>query len=335
MKKITALFLLIGMLLSFAAGCKEYIPPESEIREYDPDAKRECVEYRDEGIYGFGVYRDGTAVITFVNASGDIEIPSSVGGYPVTALREDLFSERSDITSVTIPESVTEIGDYAFYGCSSLNTVTLPATVSEIGTGAFNKTPWLENSTETFLIVGDGILLRYQPGDETGKPAVEVPEGVKKIGAYAFYSTPVSSVRIPEGVTSIGAYSFHHCEYLTTVAIPSTVTELGMGAFSNCGALTRAEIPEGVEVLPDAVFSECYSLSSVNIPKNTYYIGDSAFYACYLVSELTIPKTVTEIGFEAFTDTAWEKNLTGEFVVVGYGILLKYNGNQETVRIPK
>ena len=82
--------------------------------------------------------------------------------YPnsVTLIGNDAFACCSSLKSVTIPKSVTTIESQAFYNCSSLTSITIPKTVTTIESQAFEETYWLNNNKDSFVIVGDGILLQ-------------------------------------------------------------------------------------------------------------------------------------------------------------------------------
>ena len=145
-------------------------------------------------------------------------------------------------TSYTIPDSVTSIGEAAFWLCTSLTSVTIGNSVTSIGEAAF----W----------------------SCTGLTRVTIPDSVTSIGDYAFfYCTGLTSVTIPNSVTSIGSSAFSMCVSLTSVTIPDSVTSIGNGAFYFCTSLTRVTIPDSVTSIGDNAFISCTSLSDV------YYTG--------------------------------------------------------------
>ena len=211
------------------------------------------------------LYDDGELVIS---GAGDMADYQSAGSpwYKYCAI----------ITSVTISEGVTSIGDRAFSGCYALTTAEIPQGVTSIGDDAFNSCIALTSVT--------------------------IPSSVTNIGYEAFYyCVALTSVTIPAGVTSIGERTFCYCRGLTSVTIPSSVTSIGNDAFRECSALTSVVIPEGVTSIGHSTFYWCSALESVTIPANVTSIGDWAFGLCSALTSVTIPAGVTSIGESAFS----------------------------------
>jgi len=154
-----------------------------------------------------------------------------------------------------IPNSVTGIGDEAFYGCSSLTSVNIPNCVTSIGVGAFSGCSSLTS--------------------------INIPENVTSIGNSAFSRcSSLISINIPEGVTSIELSTFSRCSALTSINIPESVTSIGDYAFDGCSSLTSVTIPNSVTYIGDYAFQDCDSLTSITIPKNVTSIGNGAFSSC-------------------------------------------------------
>ncbi|MCR5782902.1 MAG: leucine-rich repeat domain-containing protein [Clostridia bacterium] len=185
-----------------------------------------------------------------------------------------LFCDGREITSLTIPDGVTSIGDSAFEGCSELTSVLIPNSVSSIGDHAFS--------------------------DCTGLTSVVIPTSVTNIGASAFDGcTGLTSVVIPESVTSIGDSAFYGCTGLTSVVIPDGVTRIECCAFCCCTGLTSMVIPNGVTRIKGGAFAGCTGLTSVVIPDSVTNIGNAAFYGCTGLTSVVIPDGVI-IGMKAF-----------------------------------
>ena len=219
---------------------------------------------------------------------------------------------------MTIPNSVTSIGESAFRSCSGLTSVTV-----DKNNGTYdsrdNCNAIIETSTNK-LIVGCNNTI--------------IPNSVTSIGEYAFYRcSGLTSVTIPNSVTSIGEYAFYRCSGLTSVTIPNSVTSIGKYAFYGCSGLTSVTvdknngtydsrdncnaiihtftnnlivgcnntiIPNSVTAIGDGAFYGCEGLTSVTIPNSVTSIGDGAFEVCSGLTSVTIPNAVTSIGKYAF-----------------------------------
>ena len=155
----------------------------------------------------------------------------------VTSIDDNAFS-TSNIVSITIPNSVTSIGNYAFNGCSGLTSITIPNSVTSIGDYAFNNCSSLTSIT--------------------------IPNSVTSIGNYAFYGcSSLTSITIPNSVTSIGTSAFYGCSGLTSITIPDSVTSIGTSAFYGCSSLTSITIPNSVTSIRGSAFSNCSKLNEI------------------------------------------------------------------------
>ena len=202
------------------------------------------------------------------------------------------------LTSLVIPDSVTNIGDYAFSGCRSLTSLVIPDSVTNIGDYAFEGCGSLSS-----LVLPDGVTsIGKCAFRECGSlSSLVLPDGVTNIGGNAFADCKsLRSVVIPNSVTSIGGGAFGGCKSLHSVVIPDSVTSIGDYAFSGCSALSSVVIPDSVSCIGNRAFSGCTSLSSLVIPDGVTSVGKYAFYDCSSLSSLVIPDSVTSIGFYAF-----------------------------------
>jgi hypothetical protein len=195
--------------------------------------------------------------------------------FPVVGIR-GAFNGYKSLTSITLPESITSIGDHAFYRCRGLVSIKIPEYVTTIGENAFYECERLDSIT--------------------------LPEGVTDIGDAAFsMCKSLTSVTIPGSVTSIGGAAFRQCTSLTSITIPDSVTSIGNDAFSECTSLASIIIPHGVTDIKEGVFLFCQSLTSIIIPDGVTGIGGNAFFICTNLTSVTIPDSVKSIGDNAFS----------------------------------
>jgi hypothetical protein len=218
------------------------------------------------------------------------------------------------IKGVTLPDTLTTIGDSAFDGCSYLTSVTIPDGVTTIGNSAFSSCSRLASVT-----IPDGVqsIGNSAFSSCTSLISVTIPGSVTTIGNYAFNRcTSLASVTIPDGGQSIGEYAFQYSG-LASVTIPDGVTIIKKGAFSNCTSLASVTIPGSVTTIEDSAFSACTSLASVTIEEGTQDRGikDKAFSGCTSLASVIIPSTVTNIGYQAFMNcTSLASVIIGESV---------------------
>lgn len=222
---------------------------------------------------------------------------------------------------IRIPETVTyagadfmvkSIGDRAFWSCHELNAVSVPSSVTYIGEAAFvwctslTKTEYA--SIEHFCSIDYNCMNSnplywskhlYINGKEVTE--IEIPNSITTIKPYTFQDCiHLTSVTIPQSVTSIKDYAFYGCSALTSVKIPDSVKEIRYYAFAGCSSLTEIDIPNSVNHLLDGAFSDCSSLTSVTLPKNIGEICNFLFQNCSSLNSIVIGNHIRSIGIEAF-----------------------------------
>ena len=202
------------------------------------------------------------------------------------------------MTSLTIPNSVTSIGNYAFYDCDSLTSLTIPNSVTSIGDYAFYDCNSLISLTIGNSVTSIGDYTFYGCNSLT---SLTIPNSVTSIGDYAFCDCDsLTSLTIGNSVTSIGDWAFGDCNRLISLTIPNSVTSIGDWAFYYCNSLTSLTIGNSVTSIGIAAFVGCYSLTTLTIPNSVTTIGHIAFSNCLNLTSLTIGNSVTSIGDEAF-----------------------------------
>ncbi len=242
--------------------------------------------------------KDGAITITgYTGPGGDVTIPGAVTGLPVTRIGTNAFYGCHNVASVTIPNSVTNIGDEAFMGCS-LTSVTIPDSVTSIGLAAFCDCESLTNVTIPDSVTRLGNAAFQQC---TSLRSVTIPNSLTNIGNAFSGCTSLRSLTIPNSVTSIADAAFWWCLGLTHVTIPNSVTSIGDQAFGCCGSLASVTIPASVTRIGTNAFLGCGSLASVTIANGVAAIGNEAFQGCASLAAVTIPESVTSIGVEPFS----------------------------------
>ena len=271
------------------------------------------VQAATSGYYTYSVsYNEARIGDVDPSISGDITIPSTLGGYPVIEIGRYAFSDCDNLTSVTIPDSVTSIGQNAFQNCDALTRVTIGKGVTSIGAEAFGYCDSLTSiavnySNITYSCDEDGVLFNKDKTEliqyPRGKARTNyiIPDSVTSIGDNAFLQCDsLTSITIPHRVTSIGVDAFMDCDSLTSVTIPDSVTSIGSSVFYDCDGLTSITIPDSVTSIGSSVFYDCDGLTSITIPDSINYIGWSAFGYCSSLVSITIPDSVTTIRRHAF-----------------------------------
>ena len=185
------------------------------------------------------------------------------------------FENFSNLTNITIPETVTSIGLCAFRNCKSLTYINIPNSVTSIDCSAFEG---CKSLTEFTIPVGVTSIEDNTFDGCTTLSAVTIPNSVTNIDYSAFCGcTNLTDIKIPFGVKNIGSHAFEKCENLSVATIPDSVTNIGFRAFYSCKSLTNIAIPNNVTNVGEEAFGSCDSLISVTIGDNVTSIEGKAF----------------------------------------------------------
>ena len=185
------------------------------------------------------------------------------------------FSYFRNLSSVTLSDSVTTIGENVFRNCTSLGSINIPDSVTSIGSYAFQ--------------------------DCSGLTSVTIGSGLTSMGSETFVNTGLRSITIPDTITDLGSVSLAGNFHLTSVTLSQNVTSIGFGVFGDCPSLTSVglegsgasiEVPSGVTSIGARVFENCSGLTSVTLSENITSIGTYAFENCTSLQSITINATV-------------------------------------------
>ena len=236
----------------------------------------------------------------------DIDIPEKLDGYTVTGLGKDSFSiddlysplyeiHLNKIHSVTIPQSVTSIGEDAFTNCRGLNSLTIDDAAISIGSWAFAQCYSLSSLSlgKKITTIGDHAF-----DDCRALTSVTIPQSVTSIGQKAFNSCiSLTTLSLGENIKTIGDSAFYYCIDLESVTIPQSVTSIGNDAFGQCHDLQSLTIKDAATSIGHRAFLGCTSLETISLGENIKTIGYHAFNSCTSINltNVTIPENVTTI----------------------------------------
>ncbi len=284
----------------------------------------------------FELNDDGTGYIISdcdENASGDLTIPDTYKFLPVIKIDNNAFRDCEKITSVSIPDSVTSIGDYSFYSCKGLAKLVIPGSVISIGENAFSCC-----TNITSITIANGLKSIGEEAFECcyGISSINLPDTLVSIGNNAFLCCPalveisvapnntkytsingvlfdkkvekliwfprgyVGSYVMPNSVKIVPYEAFSACESLTHIKISNNLPSVNYGMFIECSALLSVELHDNITEIDDYAFAYCENLSAIEIPDKVTRVGDEAFCGCQKLTEIVVPKSVSSIGVGAF-----------------------------------
>ncbi len=252
--------------------------------------------------------KDKTELILYPKGKTEVtyEIPDSV-----TSIGDEAFYSCKSLISITIPNSVTNISTEAFYGCDALTSIAIPDSVIKIGQSVFSSCKVLASIT-----IGSGlksldvsvfsycynltsITVDENNGNYCSVDGVLFNKDKTELILYPKGKTEVT-YEIPDSVTSIGDEAFYCCNSLISMIIPEGVTYIGDSAFKSCNALTSVTFPESLDYVGGYAFYWCKKLTSAILHNGVTIIGGGAFAYCDSLKIAVIPDTTQWVGSKAF-----------------------------------
>ena len=242
----------------------------------------------------------------------------------LVSVPDSAFEGCSALTDVKL-SNVTKIGERAFSGCIGLKEIILPQSLTEIGEYAFNKTALASITLpQSIDKVGNGWF-----SDCKYLETVNFDGKIKEIGNSAFIGCiSLKNIEIPSSVVNIGDSAFSGCTSLKNIEIPSSVVSIGNSAFNSCTSLKNIEIPSSVVSIGNSAFRGCSALSEVLFNEGLKTIGESAFRACKCLSSVQWPLSLEEIGAGAFAGTSFPEIYVPRSIKQGSNVFASSHGTQ-------
>ena len=253
-------------------------------------------------IYTYTLDDANRATITGYSGNATaLYIPGEIDGHEVVAIGDRAFENRTDLRTVMIPDSVTEIEAYSFNNCTNLSNVTLSKSLKYMGGRAFGsceKITQIEIPKSLDNCGNSGYASYHGPfGACSGLKKITFEEGTTEISSGLFRGcTGLEEINIPDGVTKIESSSFEDCINLVSVNISDSVIKIENETFAGCEKIESINIPDSVTEIGGSTFANCSKLSNVKLSKNLEYMGGRAFGSCEKITQIEIPKSLDNCG---------------------------------------
>ena len=236
----------------------------------------------------------------FTAATGTLLIygpPGSSGGYMNDYDEDEIpWAVHKPFIKNVVMECGMDIASYAFQDCTNLTTVTMPDTVEDIRSCAFKNTPKLTS----VKLSANLDFISTNAFSHSGLTAIELPESLTGIGTHAFEFTPLTSIEIPDSV-ELSQGAFYYCADLASVKLPADLEELIPLLFQGCTSLKTIDLPETITVIGRQAFSHS-GLTAIEIPDSVVLIDDNAFSECLSLEYVKLPASLEEAGWRCFQD---------------------------------
>lgn len=263
-----------------------------------------AADFEEDGI-SYGILSDDDRTVEVVNNNsayvGDLVIPARVQHdgvmYTVVALHFQAFFKCADLYSVSIPETVEDMGEYSFTQCTSLQEVTLPSNAVSIPDGMF----WGCSSLKK-ITLPDGVtqIGEYAFSNCSALEEINLPAGIDNIGKAAFMGTALKEFVLPDKVVDLSPFVLALTTRLEKVTLHDKLQTIGECAFQGNTAMRTVALPETLKSIAASAFAQCVALSEIRIPDGITAISDKCFYNDMALQTVVMGKAVTTIGSECF-----------------------------------
>ncbi len=266
----------------------------------------------------YGAFTDCSSLKTVLFGEGIINIPSR------------LFMNCTGLESISIPDSVTKIGEAAFYECTNLKSVTIADSVMKIETDAFGKCTNLSSVTMSKYLETLGSNAFYGC---TSLKSIEIPKTLSSAGYYGAFAdcSSLKTVLFGEGIINIPSCLFKNCTGLESISIPDSVTKVGISCFSGCTSLTDVTLSKSISALSDDLFSGCTSLKSFTVPNYITEMGTNIFIGCTALETVEFLNIYSGIPSDTFYDCSSLKKIVfpGNVKTIGDGAFMNCTALEE------
>ncbi len=250
-------------------------------------------------------------------ADGNVVVPATINGKPVTAIGDGAFGTDSTPTGISMPPTVTRIGKRAFVNCHRLENIVIPSGVTTIENSTFAQCSALKSVTMPAGLTHIGAKAFTQCDSLEN---IVIPSNVKTLGHFAFTSTGIRTIKIPSTVAQLGRGLFGNCRELRDADLPANLTEIPIRMFAGCSKLTRIKIPPTVNRIGEGAF-ENSGLNTIDLG-TVARIESAAFKQCKGLTMVTLPQSVREIEKHAFDgcDNLASAFFLGKAPIMGNGV---------------
>ena len=250
-----------------------------------------CNTITKEAIVGKTIERDNIETAIIPDA---IEVDGV--SYSVTSITSSAFSRCTNLKSVTIGGAVRSIKNNVFSNCTSLTSISIPANVEEIGSSSFSGCSLEYADFQSFESLCSIVFANCDANPLSCSQKLYV--GGKEM----------ADLSLPDGITKIGNYAFYGCPGITSLIFPESLCEIGEEAFSACSGITSLSLPNSLRKIGLKAFQKCTGISKLDLPEGVTSIGEKAFYGCSSLREISMPSTIRTIGQDCFNKDFYSAN---------------------------